>query len=47
MLNTLFKTINRYIQRQKVRRELNAMSDRELADIGITRGMISFIVKDI
>lgn len=47
MLKNLLNKLNKYFERQRVRKELNAMSDRELADIGITRGMIPFVVKEV
>lgn len=47
MFKNLLTKLDKYHERQKALRELNAMSDRELADIGITRGMIPFVVKGI
>lgn len=32
-------------KRAQLRRELNALSDRELSDIGLHRGMIEQVVK--
>lgn len=47
MLKNLLNKLDKYHERQKALRELNAMSDRELTDIGITRGMIPFVVKEV
>lgn len=42
----MIKRIVAYFKSQKVRRELEALTYRELDDIGITRGDIDNIVKD-
>ena len=47
MLKNFLDKFNKYQEQQKALRELNAMSDKELADIGITRGMIPFVVKGL
>lgn len=41
------KMFERWNARRQTRRELNMMTDRELWDIGITRGDIERIVHDI
>jgi uncharacterized protein YjiS (DUF1127 family) len=47
MLKKLIKIINKYVERQNIAKQLYAMSDKELADIGITRGMIPTIIRDV
>lgn len=47
MLKKLIKIINKRVERQTVARQLYAMSDKELHDIGITRGMIPEILRDV
>lgn len=47
MLKNTLNWFYKYQERQKALRELNAMSDKELADIGITRSMIPFVVKGL
>lgn len=47
MLKSIILKINKYQEQQRALKELSALTDRELADIGITRGMIPFIVKGI
>lgn len=39
-----FRAVSEWSQRRRTVAELNALSDRELADIGITRGDIGAIV---
>lgn len=41
------KMFERWNTRRQTRRELNSMTDRELNDIGLTRGDIERIVHDI
>ena len=40
-----FRALSEWSQRRRTMAELNALSDRELADIGITRGDIGAIVQ--
>lgn len=47
MLKTILNKIKQYQTQQRAMKELYAMSDKELADIGITRGMIPFVVKEL
>jgi len=41
------KIIERWNARRQTRRELNMLTDRELADIGINRGDIERIVLEV
>lgn len=43
----MLKKIKKYFERQTVAKQLYAMSDKELHDIGITRGMIPEILRDV
>lgn len=47
MLKKLIKNISKHFERDIVAKQLYAMSDRELHDIGITRGMIPEILRDV
>ena len=40
-----FRALSGWSQRRRVAAELNALTDRELADIGLTRGDIGGIVR--
>ena len=40
-----FRAMSEWSQRRRMAAELNALSDRELADIGLTRGDIGNIVR--
>ncbi len=41
--NGMFERINLWLRVRATRRELSALSDRELDDIGLTRGDIAMI----
>lgn len=45
-MKNLFKTIAKHNARQRARKELDSLTDRELADIGISRSEIPGIVRD-
>ena len=40
-----FRAVSEWSQRRRMAAELNTLSDRELADIGLTRGEIGNIVR--
>jgi uncharacterized protein YjiS (DUF1127 family) len=46
MLSSLVRILNAWKRSENVRRELSHLSDRELADIGITRSDIDRIVHE-
>ena len=45
MLNNLLTKIKLFKAQRQALFELNRMSDKELADIGISRSMIPYVVK--
>ncbi|MDR3423086.1 MAG: DUF1127 domain-containing protein [Xanthobacteraceae bacterium] len=46
MLNSITRLLNAWKRYDTIRRELSHLSDRELADIGITRSDIDRIASD-
>lgn len=44
-LRALFSTVRVETEYQRTRRELEALDDRTLADIGLTRGMIDDVAR--
>ena len=40
-----FRSVSEWSQRRRVAAELNALTDRELADIGLTRGEIGHVLR--
>ena len=46
MFKKFFNKYKRYTETQKAIRELQAMSNRDLADIGVRRGDIEWLVKN-
>ncbi len=40
-----FRAVSEWSQRRRMATELNALTDRELADIGLTRGEIGAIIR--
>ena len=42
---TITQAVRKWQERQRVRQELSRLSDRELADIGLTRGEINGVVR--
>jgi uncharacterized protein YjiS (DUF1127 family) len=46
ILDSIKETISKNIREAQTKRELSRLSDRELADIGISRGNIKYIVKE-
>lgn len=43
----MFRKLKTYMHKRQTRRELEKLTDKELADIGISRADINLIVKDI
>ena len=43
----MFTKFKKYLHKRQTRRELEKLTDKELADIGISRANINLIVKDI
>lgn len=43
----MFRKLKTYVHKRRTRRELEKLTDKELADIGISRADINLIVKDI
>jgi len=45
-IRSAFAAIGKTIRQQRIIKELDSLSDRELKDMGISRGEIPFIVAD-
>ncbi len=46
MTNPLFRMFEKNVQRKALRKELEALNDRELSDIGITRADFQRIISN-